>query len=454
MKFEIYDLRSAMGATCVLAFGLCIAGAQETNRPPLPVDLPTALRLAGAQNLDIKIAREKLAEAKANQQSAIAQFFPWLAPGLSYRQHDDKIQDVSGNILEVHKYSYAPGAAINAQVDIGDAIYKTLAAKQLARAAGHAVEAQQQDAVLAAAQGYFELAFAQTVVGVAQESVKISAGYESQIQNAVETGLAFKGDALRVRVQTERNRIALRQAAEKRRVAAARLSQVLHLDPLVELIAEDAGLVPLDLIFTNTALDSLVQRTLAGRPELKQGEALASAAREARNGATYGPWIPSLGAQAFFGGLGGGKRGIGDSFGPQEDYLIGLNWRIGPGGLFDFTRINSSKSRLKVAELNVEKLRDDLTRQVIEAFVHWQSLADQLAGAKRVLVAAEEGLRLAQQRKEFAVGIVLETVQAEQDLTRARSDYAKAVAEFNKAQYELQKNLGGWSDAPAREPRR
>src|SRR5262245_42191826 len=58
------------------------------------LDLPTALRLAGARNLDIKIAREKLAEAKANHQSAILQFLPWVTPGLSYRAHDDLIQNV------------------------------------------------------------------------------------------------------------------------------------------------------------------------------------------------------------------------------------------------------------------------------------------------------------------------------------------------------------------------
>ena len=38
--------------------------------------------------------------------------------------------------------------------------------------------------------------------------------------------------------------------------------------------------------------------------------------------------------------------------------------------------------------------------------------------------------------------IVLETIQAEQDLTRARLDYLKAVAESNKAQYTLSKAIG------------
>jgi outer membrane protein TolC len=406
------------------------------------IDLPTALRLAGAQNLDVQITQAKLAEARANQEGSIAQFFPWIAPGISYRAHDGKIQDVAGNIIEVDKHAIAPGVAINAQLDIGDALYKSLAARQITHAAAHGAEAQRQDSVFAAVQDYFELALAQNAVGVAQDAAKISSEYERQINIAVGAGLAFKGDALRVRVQSERNQIAVRQAQEHQRIAAARMAQVLRLDPAVELIAQDAELTPLTLIDANSALHPLVAQALAARPELKQGDSLIAAARDAKNGTTYGPLIPTLGAQAFFGSLDGGRDGIGDSSGDQQDYFIGASWRIGPGGLFDFTRINSASARLKLASLGTDKLRDETTRQVVEVFTRWQSLADQLQIVKRMLVAAEEGYQLAKQRKEFAVGVVLETVQAEQDLTRARLDYLKTVAEFNQAQYALRKAIG------------
>jgi outer membrane protein TolC len=407
-----------------------------------PIDLPAALQLAGAQNLDVKIARERLAEARATHESAISQFFPWVAPGISYRQHNGKIQDVGGSIIDVNKYSYAPGATFNAQVELGDAIYKSLAAKQLVRAADHAVESQRQDSVLAAAQGYFDLAFAQSSVGVANESLRIATNYDNQIQRAVEAGLAFRGDALRARVQRERDQLALRQAVEQQRIAAARLAEVLHLDPTVELVPPDSDLAPLTLIETNTALDYIVQETLHSRPELKQNQALVASTKDSQTGAKYGPLIPTLGAQAFLGGLGGGHSGVSDSFGDQEDYLLSLSWRVGPGGLFDSTRIHASGAKLKIAQFTLEKTRDDVVRQTVEAFTHWQSAADQLVTSRNVLAAAEESLRLAEQRKEFAVGVVLETIQAEQDLTRARLDYLKTIADFNRAQYALQKAIG------------
>ena len=443
MKFLICDLRSTIYALCLSVVGLCATQAQETIvEARLLIDLPTALRLAGAQNLDVQIAGEKLREAQAIHQSALAQFFPWIAPGIAYRQHDNNLQNVQGDIVDVHKYSYAPGVALAAQVELGDAIYQSLASKQLSHAAGHALEAQRQQSVLAAAQGYFELALAQGAAAVAREAVRISTGYAEQVSRAVTAGIAFKGDALRAQVQKERNELGLRQTLEQQRIAAARLAQTLRLDPTVVLTAQESELTPLNLI-TNCTLDSLVAQALAANPEFKQSAALTAAARDRKSGATYGPLIPSLGATAFFGGLGGGREGVADTFGGQQDYIVGASWRIGPGGLLDFTRMRATDARLKISELGDRKLKDELTRQVVEGFTRWQSQADQIQTARSALAAAAEGFQLAQQRKEFAVGIVLETIQAETDLTRAQLDYLKAVAEFNQAQYGLQRVMGG-----------
>ncbi|PYI87439.1 MAG: hypothetical protein DME26_06165 [Verrucomicrobia bacterium] len=68
-----------------------------------PIDLPTVLRLANAQNLDIQIARERLKEAKANHESAVEQFFPWISPNAAFRRHENRIQAVDGTMLDVSR---------------------------------------------------------------------------------------------------------------------------------------------------------------------------------------------------------------------------------------------------------------------------------------------------------------------------------------------------------------
>lgn len=406
------------------------------------VDLPTVLRLANAQNVDVQIARERLAEAKANHTSAQWQFFPYLAPGITYRKHEGRVQAVDGAIFDASKGSYAPGVTVGMQVDLGEAYFRQLAAKQLVEGADHGVDVQKSESALVAAQSYFDLLFAQSSVDVAKEALRISTNYQDQTEQAFNAGIAFQGDALRVRVQSERNRLSVEQAEQQRKIASARLVQVLNLDPTIELTPQSEEIVPLALIETNAALGALVQQAIANRPETKQGNASLEAARLAAKGAVYAPMIPTVGAQVFAGGLGGGTGGDLGNFGDQQDYVLGLSWRIGPGGMFDSGRTRAAEARAKTSELLVEKIYDDVARQVVDAAVKTDSLRRQIDMAKAALEAANSGLKLAQMRREFAVGIVLENIQAEQDLTRARLDYLRAISDYNKSQYDLARALG------------
>ncbi len=93
-------------------------------------------------------------------------------------------------------------------------------------------------------------------------------------------------------------------------------------------------------------------------------------------------------------------------------------------------------------QLSEQKVRDEIAQQVVTGRARVLSLAHQLATARLSLSDAQENLRLDQERKEFGVGIVLETIVAEQDLTRARNDYLRIVADYNKVQYDLLRALG------------
>jgi outer membrane protein TolC len=202
-------------------------------------------------------------------------------------------------------------------------------------------------------------------------------------------------------------------------------------------------LVPLSLIAPSLTLPSALARAAAARPELTQSRHLRAAAREFERAAKLGPLIPSVGAQAFVGGLGGGNDTASRGFGPSQDYAVMLGWRLGPNGLFDRGRTRAAEARVRSAELGIQKVQDEISRQVTDAFVRWQSLADQIATSQAAIRAAEGTHHLTRQRKEFGVGAVLEDINAEQELTRARQDYVAVIAEFNKAQYVLWTATGG-----------
>jgi outer membrane protein TolC len=442
---------------CALAAWIAPAPAGETEKPrrhssaravSRAIDLGTALRLAGAENLDVKLARERAALAQAEHRIAQQQYFPWITVGAGWRGHQENIQAVDGQILDVEKTAVDIGAAVRAQVDLGETYYRALATRELVQAALHASDVQRQDAVHAAAVAYFDLVRLHAYVDVTAESVRITEDYGSQVRRAVDAGIGFAGDAYRIETQLEINRLANRQAQEAERIAAARLAQVLHLDPAINLTPAEATPAPIRIIPASISLRSVVQQALVNRPELRMNAAQREAARHARDGAKYGPLVPSITGQYSYGGLAGGRGTEVANFDESADYGVGLSWRIGPGGIFDRGRMEASESRLRTVEIETDKLRDEIARQVVESHTRMRSLNDQMAMAQRALAAAQKTLELSRERKEFGVGAVAETIQSEQDLTRARRDYLGAVAEFNKAQYSLRRAVGTLKNIP------
>ena len=120
----------------------------------------------------------------------------------------------------------------------------------------------------------------------------------------------------------------------------------------------------------------------------------------------------------------------------------------GPAGYVG--AIRCSQLGLTTAVIERDKLNDEITRQVVEAHTRVHSLEDQLIHARKALEAAEQSLKLAGDRRAFAVGEVLENVLAEQELTRTRFDYLGVVTEHNRAQFLLRRAIGAEATSPAR----
>jgi len=403
------------------------------------IDLPTVLRLAGANNLEVQMAREKVNEARAAGDATRAKFLPWITPAIVVRRHENNLQAVNGPILDANKQSVAAGVSLNAQIDLGETYYQELASRQFLRANEAALAGRQRDSTLRAATAYFELARVRASVAAAVEAAQVTRRHAEQIAAAADAGLAFQGDVARVRGARERADLAVERLRAEQRIAGARLAEVLRLDPTIELTPSDAEVAPLGLITAGTELGAFVATALARRPELDEAAARREMARIARRSADVGPLMPSIGAQAAFGGLGGGPSGsrLSRDFDSSTDYSIGVSWRVGPGGLFDRNRQRESSAREKQVELQLEKARDQVRREVVEQHTRWRSLSAQIELARKALEAAEQTARLSRQRRETGVSGVLEDLQAEEELSRARRDYVATVAEYNQAQYAL-----------------
>ena len=118
----------------------------------VPIDLTAALRFAGARNIDIAVARERVNEAVAELDLAWTYWLPSIFYGPNWIRHDGQAQDIDGEVRTISKNSLFMGATtalgnsvtgpipgggpaplgnMNTILRISDAIFEPLAARQI-----------------------------------------------------------------------------------------------------------------------------------------------------------------------------------------------------------------------------------------------------------------------------------------------------------------------------------
>jgi outer membrane protein TolC len=405
------------------------------------VDLPTVLKLAGANNDEIEVARVKHMETIAESKLAWQRFWPGLSLGAGYKGHQGRVQDIAGAVFNARKQQYSVGPTIMVDWSPGDIYYSALAAKQKALAAEHLAEKSRRDIIQQAVNRYFDLLSEEAALAIIEDDLRLTQDYEKQLEGAVAAGTAIRADLLRVKTQVSRARLAIRQGQEKRDLGAAALAEVLRLPPETELRPAKADLVPVRLN-GSTGVATLISQAAQHRPEMKAAGAAIEYAGLESDRARIAPMIPNVQGGYTIGGLGGGYGSQTGNFGRQQDFFFGLGWKIGPGGLFDKERQNIANARARATDLQTSQVKAAIGREVVEAAAKSQSAHDQIAINDEAVTAAEEMAKLAKERQASQLGVVLEYLLAREELTRARQSRVQAVTEFNKAQHELKRAVG------------
>ncbi len=187
----------------------------------LPINLGSALQLAGVRPLDIDMAVQRVQLAGADLERAKVLWLPTLYLGVDYYRHDGNYQDSAGNILSGSKSSFMLGAGPSAIFALSDAIFAPLAARQVIRARQASLEAAKNDSMLAVAEAYFNV---QQAVGdlAAAEDVKTRT-VDLVRRTETLTQIASPVEIVRARTERDRRSHLVELARERRIVAAADL---------------------------------------------------------------------------------------------------------------------------------------------------------------------------------------------------------------------------------------
>lgn len=411
------------------------------NAAPMHVSLPTVMKLAGANNDEIQQAQVKHTEMIAESKQAWQRFWPTLSLNAGYRGHEGRVQDIAGAVFDARKQQYTLGTAIMVDWSPGDIYYRALAAKQKAIAAEELAEKTRRDILQEAVARYYDLLATEADMAVIEDDLRLTEDYANQLGGAVTAGTAFKADLLRVKTQVSRAKISVRQGQEKRDLAAAALAETLRLAPETALRPAKSDLVPVSLVSTH-GVATLLSQAHQNRPELRAAGAANTAAVLESDRTRIAPIIPSVQAGYSIGGLGGGFAGEWGNFNDQQDFFLGLGWKIGPGGLFDRQRQKIAEAREQGIALQTSQVKAAIGREVVEAALKAQSSKDQLQINEEAVTAAEEMVQLAKDRQASQLGVVLEYLLAREELTRARQGRVKSVTDYNKAQHALKRAVG------------
>jgi outer membrane protein TolC len=428
---------------------------------PLPINLATALRLAGARPVIIAAAQASVQLAEAELAKAKVLWLPSFNVGLGYYRHDGVTQGQSGNIYINSKDDFFAGAGLTARVATADALFAPLAARQVLRSREIDVQTARNDALLATAEAYFDVQQARGRLAAARDLVDKSMALGKAI-DVDRLAASRPTDLHRARALLATFEDEIATAKEQWGLASANLTQVLRLDPAAVVLPLEPPNLRVSLISPQVPVDTLIPIGLTGRPELASQQALVQAALVRIKQERMRPLLPSLVLDGSPGPAGPGGYLMGGVFSPgangagnpaqgREDISVGLVWELKNLGFGNRALVRESRAQQQQLLVELFRIQDMVAAEIARAHV-------QVLSANTRVTSADSGLREAALAYEGSVGELgkvarkgevtvvvrraFEVIDALRSLSRAYGIYFASINDYNRAQFRLYRAVG------------
>jgi outer membrane protein TolC len=456
-----------LGATgpAPLAFDMKLKPApSDSTDVRFPITLAAALRLSDARPLIVAAAQAGVWVAEAQLTRAKVLWVPSVLLGVDYIRHDGGGPDFNKGIMTAPSVNFFyAGPSLYQFVNLTDAIFEPLAARQVLNARHWDVQSAKNDALLQTADAYFRVHQYRGMYAGALYTVERGHELVERI-NQLSRELVST-----VEVDRARNLFAdLQQRAvlarQEWRVASADLTQVLRLDPraVVEPLEHDHAQIT--LIDPSRPYDELMSIALTNRPEIASRVALVQAAEIGIRREKARPFLPLVLLNGFQSAgmlIQGGIFGLGpnsslNQWTGREDVSIQLMWQLEGFGIGNLARIKAQRGNESRAIVDLRRAQDMVAADVTRAVARVQSAAARVLQADRALrtgiITFNGHLEGLGQTRRLGDVLVLtyrpqEAVYSLDLLNIAFNEYFSTVAEYNRSQFALFHALG----YPARE---
>ena len=418
-----------------------LAGAQITPmyRQLLAIDLPAVIRVAAAQSIDIQQARQRVEESRGQYESSVEAIFPVIAPSFTWQHLEGPNQNANGTLVLTNFNNILPAITVQWIVNPGRVVYDIIASKRRLEASGRQEQAIALDTLRIAAVQYYELVLAQAQVADARQAVAEAQEALRLTSLRVRAGTALAADELRSRAFLAGRQQDLLLAVNGFYQASLALTLTLHLDPVVTLVPAGSQIAQTTLVKDDIEIDRLLGMAVRYRPDLGSARALLAAAEADKGAVVWGALGPQLQAAYTLGGLATRVDSHTYHLREQQRAYAGGGFAL---GLSTFGHIKTANAQLKSAALDVERQLDQVRVQVVSAQQSSITQGALIPIARQQVDAAEEALRLAQANLNAGTMLLLDVLQAQDELDAARLRYAQAVVRYNQSQINLLAALG------------
>lgn len=401
-------------------------------QPRMHLTLAEARRLAIQNNPQFSAARLNAAAAHQVPAQYKSAYSPTLAGSLTGVGADSGSRLAAGALNNPVVYNrLGSGVSVSQLVtDFGRTGSLVATADLRAKAQDQVTETTRADILLAVSRAYFNVLRTQSVLTVAQETVKARQLVADQIAALAQSKLKSLLDVSFANVNLADAKLLLSQAENDNQAAQAQLAAAMGLPNETSFVVSDE---PMPGPLPDREKDLLAD-AIQNRPELKSLRLEQSAAERFAK-AEHALFFPSIGLVGTAGFVPTAEATVPGSFG-----AIGVNVNIPilNGGLYK-SRTAEARLRAQAAGQNVSDLENRITRDVRVAYLNAVTAYDRVGLTDQLLQQAQLAFGLAQSRYDLGLSSIVELSQAQLNLTSAqiasstaRYDYQteRAVVDF------------------------
>ena len=280
-------------------------------------------------------------------------------------------------------------------------------------------------------QNFYTVLLNRELIQVQEESVKLLGSQLKDQQNRFEAGTVPRFNVLQAEVALANQQPILIAARGNYYLALAQLAKTLSLVPGPEGRATFNPVGQLTVNERSLGLRNAIDLAIENRPFLKVQRLSILTQKEQVKIALAG-YQPRLDANA---GWQLRKSDLSNKLDETVDgWFFGLtgNWNIFDG-LETYGAVKAARASLEQAKINYDDSVHQVELEVQQAYVNLQTARATIRSGQKTVEQANEALRLASERLSAGAGTQLDVLNAQVQLTTARSTELQARADYNVA---------------------